>query len=268
MPAPHPAVSKECRGAGQECRTLMERLSVDKRKLTTQMPSWLVVVACMLIAVVSCVRESREPVTVAGNPGMSIKPAEQARQFTIFFTGNELGALKPCGCSGGQLGGLDRRPAVFSRVAKESRLIVDTGSLVPSDAEQDLIKFTILNRALDLLDYDVANLSEEDLRIARNQGLLADPGTNFISSYAEGEGPVHKVFRKSYELDGETLRVSIVPFDPGVMQLDDVAERLRPESDALNLNVLIMNRCDEETVEAVKRALPALDCLVCPAEGD
>ncbi len=72
---------------------------------------------------------------------MSTKPpaksAYRTDVLTVFLTGNELGALQPCGCSGGQLGGLDRRSAVFNSVPASERLIVDAGSFVEGDSEQD-----------------------------------------------------------------------------------------------------------------------------------
>ena len=71
--------------------------------------------------------------------------------LTVFLTGNELGALKPCGCSGGQLGGFDRRLAVLNTVPEDKRLIINTGSFVKSDSEQDLIKYHIIVQALQLL---------------------------------------------------------------------------------------------------------------------
>ena len=61
------------------------------------------------------------------------KTAPPADVLTVFLTGNELGALQPCGCSGGQLGGLDRRSAVLNSVPASKRLIVDTGSFVEGE---------------------------------------------------------------------------------------------------------------------------------------
>ena len=57
----------------------------------------------------------------------------QDEGITIFFTGNVMGALKPCGCSGGQLGGLDRHTAIFNQASKNQRMIIDTGLLVKID---------------------------------------------------------------------------------------------------------------------------------------
>ena len=99
----------------------------------------------------------------------------EADMLNVFFTGSSLGRLKPCGCSGGQLGGLERRPAVFNTVPAEKRLLIDTGSLVETNRDQDLIKFDITVEALGLLDYHVVNLTEEDFEIAENRGLLGSP---------------------------------------------------------------------------------------------
>jgi len=239
----------------------------DERKLTAHISRWIAAAACLLVIVASCVREAREP-AINEKPDLPITPARQNDRLTIFLTGNELGALKPCGCSGGQLGGLDRRPAVFSRAPKKSRLVIDTGSLVASESEQDLIKFNILNRAFKLLDYDVVNLSEEDLQTARNFALLAEPAVAFVSSYGRENEQVGRTFTKRYELQGKPVNVIVAPFDPEKMPLRDVPGLFQPESNGFSLNILILNSRDGETLDAVKEALPLLDCVVCPAEGD
>ncbi len=118
-------------------------------------------------------------------------PAKKERRrvdtLTVFITGNTLGELKPCGCSGGQLGGFDRRSVVFNSVPADHRLIVDTGSLVRSDSRQDLIKFNISIQALSILNYNVVNLTAKDIEIGRNLGLLDDPILGFVSPHAAGE---------------------------------------------------------------------------------
>ena len=48
---------------------------------------------------------------------------------TVFLTGQELGRLKPCGCTGGQLGGLERRGAIINQVPAARRLVINTGSI-------------------------------------------------------------------------------------------------------------------------------------------
>ncbi len=107
---------------------------------------------------------------------MSTKPqggaACQSEGLTVYLTGSELGELKPCGCATGQLGGLEKRSAVLSNVPARRRLIVDTGSFVKGTDEQDIIKFKIIMRAFNLLDYDLVNLTKEDIEIAQDLALL------------------------------------------------------------------------------------------------
>ena len=89
--------------------------------------------------------------TLAPGPSQSLGDED----FVIFVTGNESGSLRPCGCSGGQLGGIEKRSAVFNTVPASRRLVVATGRLVRQDGEQDLIKYRILFEAFKLLAYDV-----------------------------------------------------------------------------------------------------------------
>ena len=98
--------------------------------------------------------------------------------------------MRPCGCSGGQLGGLEKRPAVFDRVPASRRLIVDTGNLAAGDGEQDLIKFRILFEAMGLLDYDMVCLTDQDVAMAERLGLLDEsPAGVRVSSRIGMRGP-------------------------------------------------------------------------------
>jgi len=140
---------------------------------------------------------------------------EENGVLTVFLTGNELGALKPCGCSGGQLGGLDRRLVVFDGAASSSkRLIVDTGGFVEGDSEQDLIKFNILIQAFNLLGYDLVNLSKRDVEIAESLGLLDSISSvfNVISFQSGPEAGFPSSFTKNLLLDERTVSVTVAAF--------------------------------------------------------
>jgi hypothetical protein len=155
--------------------------------------------------------------------------------LTVFFTGHGLGELKPCGCSGGQLGGLDRRAAVFSHVPREKRLIIDTGSLVKSDSEQDLIKFNIILQALKLLDYDLVNLSEKDIETAQNLGLLSNPIVGFISPYGTGE-KIAGGFRNQYLLNGKYITISVLSFNVETSPIKQIREAFPREPGQQSVN--------------------------------
>jgi hypothetical protein len=82
---------------------------------------------------------------------------------------------------------------VFDSVPASRRLVVGTGSLVPSEREQDLMKFRILFEAFGRLHYDVVHLTGRDVEMAGRLGLLADPKPPF-SVLRAGEGDQTAVF--------------------------------------------------------------------------
>ena len=227
---------------------------------------------------VSCVLEvSPEP------SGESPHTTDPDRIGTVFFTGNVLGELKPCGCSGGQLGGLDRRAAVFNRLPRDKRLIVDTGSLVKSDSEQDLIKFNIMLQALKLLDYDLVSLSEKDIEIGKNFGLLdsTDSIFNIISAHRSSDMNVPAKFTKSPSFKDSRVVITIAAFDAKSAPLEQIGQLftsghevspapVRRESnlDTFGINILILNHCDDAVIDFIAKNIPLVDCIVCPSESD
>ncbi len=199
----------------------------------------------------------------------SIVVAEKEKtvdEVSVFLTGSELGALKPCGCSGGQLGGLDRRSVVFAGAPKQKRLIIDTGGLVKSDSEQDLIKFSIIIQSFSLLDYDLVNLTEKDMKIAQNLGLLSNPIVGFISPYGSGEKIAGR-FRNQYLLNSKYVAISVLTFDVDTAPIEQIREVFSREPGQRSVNILIINRCDDAIIFSIAK-LGTVDCLVCPSESD
>ena len=219
-------------------------------------------VVCALVGGLSCPSErARERARDAGRT---------ANDIVLFFTGSELGALKPCGCSGGQLGGLEKRPGIFATVPRRNRLVVDTGSLVRSDQEQDLIKYRVLFEAFGLLDYDLVHLTAQDMAIARNLNLLGDATRPFSIISAEEAGDhVPRAFTRLFKADGRTVRVNIVAFDPEEAALEDSAA-LFPEADeGERVNILILRACDQGVARDVAARVPGgVDCVICPSDSD
>jgi hypothetical protein len=231
--------------------------------------------------------------TVAASCMLVSEPANEADVISIFLTGNGLGALKPCGCSGGQLGGLDRRPAVFNTVPVQRRMIVDTGLFVESDGEQDLIKFGIMMRAYDLLDYDLVNLTEEDVKIAEDLGLLEVIGSffNIITSepirvasptaaaaadetglssddaYTPTDVNIPAKFTKKFSVKGETVAVTIATFNPESAPIEQIGKLFPPESGRQTVNILILKSCAPDIINSIRSEV-IVDCLICPAESD
>jgi hypothetical protein len=197
------------------------------------------------------------------------EPAQKADVITIFITGNELGVLKPCGCSGGQLGGLDRRPVILNSVPAKRRLIVDTGLLVESDGEQDIIKFNTIIQSFSLLGYDLVNLAEEDIAIAQNLGLLESAGTffNVITSHRPTDLNLPTKFTKKLSLKGGTVAVTVAAFDAESAPIEQIDKLYGAQPDLQTVNILILNRCSPDIINAIEKQA-VVDCLICPAESD
>lgn len=235
----------------------------------------LVVCICVLTVGVLCVlgscfaRRTENGVSLAMPTKPSVKSAHKTDVLTVFLTGNELGALQPCGCSGGQLGGLDRRATVFNSVPKLKRLIVDTGSLVEGGSEQDLIKFNIIIQAFSLLDYDMVNLTKKDIGMAENLGPLDSIGSvfNIISSLSSADVNVPVKFTKQLSLKGRIVAVTVAAFDAESAPIKQISELFTTRSNLRTVNILILNRCDAGIIASIAE-MGIVDCLVCPTESD
>jgi len=200
----------------------------------------------------------------------SRRSAEQVGKtdvLVVFLTGNELGELKPCGCVGGQLGGLDRRAAIFKSVPALKRLIVDTGSLVEETGEQDLIKFEIIIQAFRLLDYDLVNLTEKDIEIAKNLGVLSNPIVGFISAHDQDGERISAKFANQFLLKGKPVIVAVAAFDVESAPVEQIGKLFTSKPGLQTVNILILNRCDAGIIASI-REMGIIDCLVCPAESD
>ena len=190
--------------------------------------------------------------------------------LTVFLTGNVLGALKACGCSGGQLGGFDRRSAILNTVPRQRRLIIDTGSFVKSDSEQDMIKYHIIIQALQLLDYDLVSLSEKDIETGGNLGLLEgiESAFSIINPHSTSEMNVPVKFTKKFSLKGRTVLSTIAAFDPESTPIEQIEGLFTVPSDVPTLNILILSNSNPETIKSIAKAAPLIDCVVCPSESD
>lgn len=196
-------------------------------------------------------------------------PAAAEDTVTVFLTGYELGALKPCGCFGGQLGGLSRRSAVLEGVPRRRRLVIDTGRLVEDSGPQAQIKFNILFQAFRLLGYDVINLSEEDVELAKQMGILGalDDGLNFITAENVGEVEIPASFTKDYSIGEGSFSVTVATLDAGSQPVEKVEELFASDSGNRGVNLLIVDEYDEQMADYIKR-LDVVDCLVIPPEAD
>ncbi|OHB62560.1 MAG: hypothetical protein A2Y76_03055 [Planctomycetes bacterium RBG_13_60_9] len=174
----------------------------------------------------------------------------------MFLTGSELSSLRPCGCSGGQLGGLEKRSAVFDSVEASRRLVVETGGLVQTDREQDLMKFRILFEALKLLRYDVVHLTDQDFELATRLGLMAEQHGFEIIDAATPDPPA--VFAKRFAARGRDITVNVLSIRNREPQAPEVP----------SVDILILPHYDPDLLKALVAQASDIECVVCPSDTD
>ena len=83
------------------------------------------------------------------------------------MSGGELGYLKPCGCSEGQVGGISRRDSLLTRFRKQgvSVIPIATGNLILDASRQSEIKADIGFFALMDMGYIAYNVGQHDLQL-------------------------------------------------------------------------------------------------------
>ncbi len=224
--------------------------------------SCFLVTICALLGGLSCPSETVD--------APQARPERGTDSLVLFFSGAILGELKPCGCSGGQLGGIEKRPAVFGQVPASKRLILDTGSLVDGDREQDLIKFRVLFEAFRLLGYDGVSLTAQDVELARTLGLLTgqDHAYELISplwsAADEGRG---RYLDRQFRLKGRQITVRVTTFDAQNDAPEQAASLFGSAPSGARLNVLVLQNSDSDSVVAWTEASGA-DCVVCSSTSD
>ena len=187
--------------------------------------------------------------------------------ITIFLTGNVLGELKACGCASGQLGGLERRPAILEKVPHDKRLVIDTGNFLADETEQDIIKFGIIIQALTMLGYDIVNLTEGDIRIAEDLGLIENLAFDIISYARDVETEIPARRTRELQIAGQCLYVTVATINAESDQIELFEELFSSRPNGPALNILIINNCDEDVVGHIADT-DVVDVLICPSLAD
>jgi hypothetical protein len=181
----------------------------------------------------------------------------------IFLTGQEAGALKPCGCSGGQLGGLERRAALWEKVAPDQRLVLSTGNLVSDESEQNLIKYPIFLQAYQILGYDLANLTSKDLEIGSLAGavdIVEALGIQPMATQGDDFG-IRPNFSRVFTVGQQDIQVNVIAVDSTQYEHLDVL-------DTAGVTIFIINDANQTLRETVLGQADAHDCVVFPESMD
>jgi len=188
----------------------------------------------------------------------------------LFFSGSTLGSLKPCGCSGGQLGGLEKRAAIFDEAPAAQRLVLDTGSFVETDREQDLIKLRVLFEAFGLLGYDAVSLTRQDVDFAGKLGLLSGqqfPFEIMASDWGMNAANRPRRFTKAFAVEGGEATVQVATFDALRDSPAQAASVFGSSGADRSLGVLVLHHSDNASAQAWIDGAGA-DCVVLPSAGE
>lgn len=136
-------------------------------------PAFVLPGLLVLALLPQCRRESAAPgsphAAAAGNSPQN--PAEPfVDRVRLVVSGSMLGRLEPCGCAGGQLGGLPRRMQYLGE-QRSYDLLVEGGDLVAGNSELDLQKaFTALTVLFGMQrPYDALGVGPRDLLLPREE---------------------------------------------------------------------------------------------------
>jgi hypothetical protein len=148
-------------------------------------------------------------------------------------------------------------------------MIVDTGMFVEGNGEQDLIKFDIMTRAFDLLDYDLVNLTNKDITIAKDLGLLDIISSffNIITSHKLSDANLPARFTKKFALKDKMIAVTVATFDAEAAPVEQIERLFTQEGGVQTVNILILNRCTPGIIKTIAKEAD-VDCLICPGESD
>lgn len=223
----------------------------------------LVSLHCILLLWVGCFSVNAQKKTSTTPPDPSCQAADETA--TVFFTGNILSTLKPCGCAAGQLGGFERRAAVLQKARPDSRFVIDTGNLLAAQTDQDVIKFGIIIQAMSMLKYDLVNMAAGDLKIAKDLGLLDNTPFSVIS-YAAEDDKVPVRHTKRLKIGKGSILVTVATADTDLGQTPRISKLFPKKTTQPQLNILLLNNCDNDIAGIAD--IDIVDVVVCPTFSD
>ena len=105
-------------------------------------------------------------------PAVFVDPSKEItlpKGFILFFTGNWLGSLEPCGCAETQLGGIDRRTKILDMADPNRRLLLDSGPLIKEKGIQPYLKLEAFLRSLKQLGYDAITMTRDEVVASKRE---------------------------------------------------------------------------------------------------
>lgn len=143
--------------------------------------------------------------------------------FTLYLSGTDQGVIEPCGCTGGQLGGIGRRASLLQALTAGDapRLILSTGGLPGGIGALQEIRYEIMLLCFQEMGYDAAGIGPEELalglpRIAEARDLVEFPFLLTNVEFPDDDAPIDTDLVK----DVAGYRVQVLCLLPESLQED------------------------------------------------
>jgi hypothetical protein len=198
-------------------------------------------------------------------------------RLRVLFSGETLGEIEPCNCSGKMAGGLPARGG-YIESQRGDRLLVDTGCVGNGARDFEMIRTEATLRGMAAMGYDAANIGETELWVGR-QGLarLAEVGVPFVSANVratDGEtvAPAYLSFKRSglkvavtgaVEADRYQLGPGLA-VDPPREALARLIPRLREEAGV----IIVLADLTEAAVRELAADFPEIAMILYRGRGD
>lgn len=213
--------------------------------------------------------------------GASHAARAQENAITFLVTGEQMGRLKPCGCTKETVGGLTRRATLVRQLRGEigaDVLLLDNGGIVMETGRQQEIKYDITVAAMDVMEYDAAGVGFRDLGLGMDRieasaidASFALIAANLVRRDGTRPLPRHKVIETPsgrrvglMAILGERFRTDLSRIAP-TLELEDpeavvreLAAELSPRCDV----IVLLSHAPVEETRSLVRSVPGIDVAV------
>ena len=198
-------------------------------------------------------------------------------QLRVLFTGETMGELEPCNCSGKEAGGLPVRGG-FLAAQTDEYLLLDTGCVGAGARDFEILRLKAALRAMAAMKYDAVNIGEHELWLGRDE--LAEQlgmGVRFVSANVTDSQGEHLAapfvwLRRSGLRVAVTGLVAAGPYLVGSgLKVDSPVEalaRLLPRLRERAGVIIVLADLSESAVRELAQRFPEVTLILYRGRGD
>jgi hypothetical protein len=201
------------------------------------------------------------------------QPADSVR---LLVSGSMQGRLEPCGCAGGQLGGLARRMQHIGE-QRNYDILIEGGDLVDGATELDVLKLYTATSILFQMQhpYDVLGVGQKDLLVPRAEWSAFAGAVPVVASDLASTAPDWPA-RPFVEKEVRGQKVRIASLTLSLPAADETLRLLPPaeawaaalkDAPASTLRVVMLHCTDTAARALVPKLQPPPDLAVCMDPG-